>query len=496
MNSNKSKGKFLGFLRKKQLRYGSYAALMTAIVLAVIVLLNIAVGAIESNWALTMDLSGTGLYSITDQTKEVLSDLNQEVIIYTTYTPDYSQMDKNQVNELITRYQALNKNIRSENIDPLTDPLKVNAFKKDNASTISNGTVIVTTPDGKRFKTFTRDELYNIQYDQDRNQYYATGFIGESKLTSGIMFVTAEKTPKVYFLSGHQENDYEKSSFLRAQLENENYQVAKFDFTGDVKLEAGDTLVILSPRIDLLDSERDTLKEFITNGGRLFFAAGYEMPTLPNFESLLGLFNVGFKNAILVEPADQTTNYIYYQDFLIPNYKEHDITKPLTANTTRMIIPTSRAIAMPELPISGVVVSPLLTTSNRAYLKATASQDTSLFEKKPEDETGEFVIAATITRDYQDPSKNVRMVVVGNSEMTSDTQLITSTNNIDFIISAMNWLVDQKIGVSIRAKSLGFNTITIPDAASVITLAILVVAVIPLLIIITGIIIWLRRRHL
>ena len=72
MNNNeskaKSKSKLVSFLSQRKFRYGGYATILTAVVIAVVILLNIAIGAIESNWALTLDVTALNATDFDDAT--------------------------------------------------------------------------------------------------------------------------------------------------------------------------------------------------------------------------------------------------------------------------------------------------------------------------------------------------------------------------------------------------------------------------------------------
>ena len=71
----KGKNNLTGFLARKQFRYGSYATVLTAVVIAVVILLNVAIGAIEANWALTIDVTAMGATEFSEETEKVVSEV-------------------------------------------------------------------------------------------------------------------------------------------------------------------------------------------------------------------------------------------------------------------------------------------------------------------------------------------------------------------------------------------------------------------------------------
>ena len=72
---------FTGEEQKKHLKQGSYSSMMTVIVLAVIVVINLIVAQIPTSKT-QIDLSTQKMYSITDETKTALKDLDQDVTMY------------------------------------------------------------------------------------------------------------------------------------------------------------------------------------------------------------------------------------------------------------------------------------------------------------------------------------------------------------------------------------------------------------------------------
>ena len=63
-------------------KYGGYAALVSGIVIALLVALNVAVGQIPGAKA---DLTEQGLFTLSDQTQTVLKGLKTDINIYTLF---------------------------------------------------------------------------------------------------------------------------------------------------------------------------------------------------------------------------------------------------------------------------------------------------------------------------------------------------------------------------------------------------------------------------
>ena len=77
-NEQKKKSPF----SSKKFRHGTFAVLLIAAVIVITVLLNVVVSTLDNVWGLSYDLSSNKLYTISAQSKKVVSAVNQPVNIY------------------------------------------------------------------------------------------------------------------------------------------------------------------------------------------------------------------------------------------------------------------------------------------------------------------------------------------------------------------------------------------------------------------------------
>ena len=67
--------------KKKQFRLGTYTAATTIVILAILVVINMCAGAIPTRYT-QLDMTSTGMYSIGDETKSVVSNMEDDVTVY------------------------------------------------------------------------------------------------------------------------------------------------------------------------------------------------------------------------------------------------------------------------------------------------------------------------------------------------------------------------------------------------------------------------------
>lgn len=490
-NQKKSKGKsrLSGFLGRRQFRYGGYAAVLTAIVIAVVILLNVAIDMIENNWSLSIDVTAISVTDFTDETEKVVEGIDEDVKVYTLYQTSTSSSLRIQVEEVLNEYRVRNHNISVENIDPVKEPARVTAMIGD--ASLSEGAIIVTNADASRVKMIDRTDYYYNYTDSYFNKTY-TIFDLESKVTGALVYATSDETPRVFFLSGHDELDADSyCTVLSTQLENQNYDVATLNLTStEIVLQAGDTVVIVNPQRDLSDAEYEALRPWLASGGRLLFVLDYNtnISVLSNFTKLLSYYQLSFGDGVIKEDSSMTSNWNQDPYTLVPNMDaEHEITSALVEANAYMMLPNSRPINAVTMPESGHQFTNILTTSSKAVVMN--GEEAGL----PGTQT---IGMAMLKADSTDESKDIRIVLLGNMYALADTYLLNYSYNMNFMLSTFDWLVNRESNVDISAKIMADTTLAIPDSATAWTLAAVVVVAIPLITLVAGVVIWIRRRRL
>jgi ABC-type uncharacterized transport system involved in gliding motility auxiliary subunit len=318
----------------------------------------------------------------------------------------------------------------------------------------------------------------------------------EQRVTAALMYVTSDKNPIVYTLQGH--NEQLLPADITKALGNENYTIKDINLvSGDLTTENGDILVIASPQRDISPDELKKIKDYLSKGGRAFFLLDLQAKegNLPNMQQLLNSYGVGVQNALIYEGNANNTvagNRLY----LLPNKSDHTILSPLNSSKLSVIIPGAQPIEQIKPKRDTIKIESLLKTSDKAYAKKDLQAKTQ--EKEQGDVSGVFDIAVAVTDqlDYNDETKNPKIIVISSS-VVLDPQLIAATNggNLDFVMNSFNWLSERKENVSIRAKELRAEYLNI-TASQQMVVAGIVVIIIPLIVAVSGVVVWLRRRHL
>ena len=467
--------------KSNKFKYGGYATLITAIVIAIVIVINLVVDQID--WK--ADLTQNQMFSLSDQTYKVLDSLKQDINIIGLYE---TGNEDRIITEIIDRYQARSKRITFKTIDPERYPQLVSKYEKDGTSLVK-GSLIVES--GDRYKIISRYDLVNYSYTSNY-QAQAQSLAVEQRLTGAILYVTAEDLPVVYLLEGHGENTipYE----LSKQLEVENFQTESLNLlTQEAVPEDAHSLVVFAPERDLTKDEEEKIRNYLENQGRAIFIMKFQNQELPNFESLLKSYGITVERSLVVEGDNSmhAGNPLY----LVPQMESHSIVSPLRSEKMYMLIRGPQSIRILDMKKRSLKIEPLLVTSENSWAKV--NMEATTLEKEEGDIEGPINIAVAITDEiYKDnETKETKLVVISNADFLGSSLASQVPGNTNFFMNSLNWLQDREENISIRPKSLTVPRLNI-NASQQLILAGEVVILIPLAILASGLFVWLRRRHL
>ena len=262
-----------------------------------------------------IDLTSNKTYTITDESKEKVADIEKQVNIYLIgYTDDAS------ATIIAKQYNKVNEKISVEAVD-ITKRTDLAQKYGIDSSDISR--IIIAC--GEKSKVLTDSDLST--YDMTT---YESIDVTEEKLTSSILTVTTEDIPNIYFLVGYSDLSLDKGmSFLGAYLENEIMKVETLDILskGNVPDDC-DTLVITTPTKDFEDIVTNAIIKYINKGGNiLWFNSSYgAAKDLPNVNKVLATFGVdAFSTGYIIETdTDKMISEAPYM--ILPDVEYTDVT--------------------------------------------------------------------------------------------------------------------------------------------------------------------------
>ena len=467
-------------LNTRTAKVGGYSFVLSLVVLAILIAVNVLASKLPTSWT-QFDISAAQLYSLTSDTKVVVTNLQQDVTIYWI-----SQVGKEDtvIQKLLDRYAELSDHIQVVKKDPDVYPTFAQQYTDE---TVANNSLVVESGDKSRYIGY--DNIYQV----DTGSYYTTGsvsqsFDGEGQITSAIDYVVSTDLPQVYLLSGHGEA--EPSQTLSDELQRSNYEtVSDFSLLNvDAIPEDCDVLLINAPTSDISDEELTMLQDYITNSGKVVVLSGpQEEADLPNLQTLLTNYGVTFTDGVVVD-----TNRDYYAFtapyVLMPEIQSSDITDPLKDGDYHVIVPIAQGLTVGETT-NGATVTSLLQTSTDSFSKA-AGYAMTTYDKEEGDVDGPFTLAVSV----EDSTAGGRLLWVASDYLLDDMyNSYSSGANLDFLMNGLTWMIGDTDAVSIRSKSLDYNYLTI-SSSSAAWLKICMIGIIPVGFLLLGVDEVLRRR--
>ena len=468
--------------KDKKLRYGGYATLLTAVVVALVLILNVLMAQIPA----VLDMTRRGLFTLSEQTYDLLDKLEAEVTVYGFFQTGRENPSLTQV---LDKYDAGSRKLNVEYVDPVRNPGFARKFEKDGKS-VGESSLVVSS--GSRFKVISQFELYNVYTNQQTQTQQVQAQSFERQITSGILYVTSDDLPVLGALTYHDETllPYE----IRRQMELENFTIQDVDLvTQEAVSEDVDILLINGPQRDISVDEAERLRAYLDGGGSAIIHVGLVQEDFGNLNSVLEPYGVAIRNALVVED-DPRRHMPQMPIFLIPEMSVHDIVYPLRTQDMFVFMPVCRYIELLELKKRTTTVEAILTTSEDAYAKADIESAVPFFEEG--DHTGPFEIAVAITDRLDDGGENsTKIVLIANADFL-DSDLITGyPANADLFLNSLSWMHDREDNLTIRPKSLLAFRLDLTAFQSLLFSGIVVILV-PLIVFGIGLTVWLRRRHL
>ena len=455
---------------------GAYSLVMTAVVLAILIVVNIFVCAMPTTLT-KYDISSSKLYSITSNTKVVVNNLQQDVTIYWVVQADEEDAI---LENLLGKYESLSSHIEVVKKNPDVFPTFTEQYTSED---VPNNSIIVES--GDRYRYISNSDIYESEFDYYSYTYVTSGFDGEGAITSAIDYVVTEDLPQLYVLEGHGEG--ELPTTFAESIEKENIEVNTVSLlTVDEVPEEADAILIYAPQSDISEAEKTMLADYAANGGKLLVIAG-PVPEVDftNLNSLLADYGVTMAEGIVIEGSRD--NYISgYPYMLMPNLESAAVTDSLIEERYYPIFPISQGMSV-GYSANGTVTE-LMTTSDFSFSKV-AGFELDTYEMEDGDIEGPFTVALSIETDG-----GGQIVWFSASDFLDDMyNAYSSGANVDLAMNAVSSLLGEREAMAIRSKSLNYNYLTISDSTAS-TLKLLMIGVFPLAYLGIGIFVILGKR--
>jgi hypothetical protein len=447
------KGIDLGRVTRRGMSSLSYAILL---VVAVTLVLTISM-----NFRYRWDATKAGRLSLTPQTLAILEGLEEDVTLYPLFTTGNPQREGYWY--MLQLYRQASDRVSVEFIDPVARPGRVKALGLEASEESSRRDGVTVVVQGDRHILFSGTK--------------------EDNVTNAIHEIGSSERRVVGFVRGYAERSPESggaNGMSRAVfgLRGEYYDAM------DVHLAQGvpdivTVLILAGPRAPIPESDLARLSQWLADGGRLLVLLDPGAET--GLNSVLERWGLRFNDGLIIEPQ---RNVNADPQFLkVTSYTEHEVVKGFGKN-----LPIA-------LPVTGPVShfepgDPLIF---RDEIALTSDFSVTVAEDGTRSQ-GPFPVAvASWVNPEVEEAQKTRIVLVGDSDFATNHYLAANAN-MNFFLNCLGWLSREKGLVSIRRQILADQTLDIGFEHT--RLVLLASFGMPALVLLTGIVVFVRRRRL
>ncbi|MEY8355683.1 GldG family protein [Lachnospiraceae bacterium 54-53] len=454
----------------RKLKKGGYTAILSVIVIAAVIVLNMIVGRLPEK-VRQWDMSSSQIYTLGGTTKDLLASLDKDVRIYVVADPD--SVDK-RITSFVKRYEDLSGRIQVETVDSVLHPDQVSKLNAE------DNTILVSCESTNKTESIPFTDI--IKMDEMSYYYYGqskeTEFDGEGQITGAISHVINDVQKTVYAAEGHGETSLGAS--VSDMLNKSGLTVSSLNLLkagsipGDCEL-----LLFYAPVSDLAEDEKKMVSDYLDGGGNVMILAGHEEKERPNLNALINDYGLNLENGLAADTKNFYQNNPYY---IFPTIQAgSEVTNGIDTKSTALVLQSAALTQKEDLP-DGVEVTPFMETSDGGMLVTADSQT-----------KGTYILGAVSEKTLD--SGSARLTVLSTPSLIDESLNTSFTNltNLSLFMNAVTSNFDDVSNVSIPSKSLEvtYNTVTHGGLWGI-----LFIFVIPAVTLAAGLVIWLKRRRL
>lgn len=417
------------------------------------------------------DWTANGRNTLSTASVAVLDEIRQPLKVR-AFVADVGPL-KQRVGDVIGRYQRHKSDMQLEFINPDTDPDLVRQL-----GITMNGEMV-------------------FEY-QGRSEKVAA--LDEQSITNALQRLIRSEERWLVFLEGHGERspfgqaNHDLQSWSR-ELEAKGIKLKGINLaTQPVIPDNTAVLVIAGPQVNYLPGEVKLINEYLQRGGNLLWLA--DPDGLHGLEALAEQLGVTLEPGVIVDPTTQMFAINNPTFAIVGDYGMHPVTQDFDILT---IFPMAAGLMLE--PRGGWQGGSFLTTTEKSWSETGVLAGSIRFDEIT-DIPGPLNIGVSVTRTLnngggdkengEQPGKQQRVIVIGDGDFLSNAYL-GNGGNLNLGMNIVNWLSRDDQLLSIPAKTAPDTTLNLSKTDSVI-IGFGFLLVLPLLLLLSGLLIWLKRR--
>ena len=471
-------------------KFQGVSLLVLAATLLVYILLNLTASVLCEKFPLAWDLTDNQAFSLSQETVEYLSQIQQPLSITVLTNPDRLEKSGSyysQVKNILEQYVRYGNHISLSYVDPTVNPGILTQYPQ---LELSADDVIVTCGE-KSVKTDLLS-FFNLGYDQYTGVQYILSSKAEQEITTAIMRATAAEEPKLLLLTG-QEETY--SSQLIQLLERNGYQAETQNLVTDTLDTSARAAFLLAPQWDLDAEQIKKLDEFLRNGeqyDRFLFYAPLPTAVTPQLDQYLSQWGIAVGDGIVLETDPQcylgNSPYLCLADYVSEDYRSN------LSNSNGVLSPFGREMSVLFDHQGACETAVLLEYSPQSCVIPTDAPadwqpSSAQLQSHP------ALIRSSYTK-YEGTLPLTSGILAYSASGFFDAASLQSNSvaNQQYLVSTLAEVTDKTDPLWLEPKELSSGRFNISRAAFL-RLSGGLILVLPGCILLAGILVWLRRKN-
>lgn len=498
----------------RKFKRGGMATLFTVIFVVVVILVNVVVSLLSERFpSMNIDLTANQVNSLSEEALDVAkNDVHYDTTLYLLLTDnwmDYAASYGYNYSPLLSLADKLaeaNSKIKVEQIDLEKNPAFANEYANEN---INYGSVVVKSE--KRSRVLGISDLFPAETSQQTGQSTLYNNI-DSALASAIKQVNLEEVPIVSIATGHDELLSSELDSLTAFFEDNAFEVKQFNILTEEIPENTQLLFLPTPNTDYTDEELDKLDAFLSNKDTtktrsLLFTATPGQADLPNLNAFLAEWGIGYDPTSVVMESD-STRYMpsnplkYFSDKVVDEETGTDL---ISGDYSLLLTPSSVPVEQLYEANNSIVTYPILTTTESAYLLKSDNLPNNLedLQNGAEEAEKQAYYTGMVARkslDSTSSSSYANVIVLGSSYMITSNYLNTNTySNASYFSNLIKYATSttdtDNTVYSPKVQAVTYDMTATAAVVNFLGLGVFTIAI-PVIILLVGLVIYFKRRHL
>lgn len=454
-------------------KHGVYSMGVTAVVVAIVVVLNLIIGQLPEKYR-NIDVSSTRIYEITDTSKKMLENLDKDLTMKVLAVEEETD---ERIRTFLSKYSGLSRHISVEWIDPVLHPSVLETYE-----TAADTIVVSCEETGKSATIAFSDILVTDMYS-----YYYTGaaaeseFDGEGQLTSAVNYVANDAQQQVYCMTGHGESAL--SPAISDLMDKNNYNVTELNLLMAGRIpEDCELLMINAPTKDLTEEEKAAVENYLAQGGDVMLILGDKNSTeLANLSALMEDYGMKPADGYIADPQRcyQGNYYYLFPELILSGGMSNGIRSKM------VLVTNTHGFTLTDAARDTITTTAFMKSSENAYAVTEENQT-----------EGSYILGAVATERIngeETGTEESRFTVLSAGSLIDSqiTDTFATLENTTVFMNAVTENFDGVENISIEPKSLAVEYNTVRHAGF---FSLFVIFGIPALILITGFVVWFRRR--